>query len=232
MKLIAVCGMASEAALIGMRPGVITVIGAGNATSLASKLEAVIADGADRVISFGVAGALVPQLQVGEVVVGVSVCGEGETTIHSDQAWANRLSGALKDSLRSGTFPIRFANFMSTTAPVATAAQRNALHASTAADVVDMESFIAGSVARAHGLPFAIMRAVLDTSTFELPPAALLPLTASDSPDLEAILWSAARDWQQIPKLMQLALWSGTAMGNLAIALSTVGENFAAYPTV
>jgi hypothetical protein len=64
-----------------------------------------------------------------------------------------------------------------------------------------------------HGLSFAIMRVVLDSSTFELPPAALLPFTPSGGNDIEAILGSVAHDPWQIPALLKLASWSEKAMG-------------------
>ena len=107
---------------------------------------------------------------------------------------------------------------------------RAALRAATSADVVNMESWIAANAAKAHGLPFAIMRVVLDSSTFELPPAALLPFTPSGTNEIEAILGSVARDPWQIPALLKLASWSEKALGNLAIAVSRIGEDFrAAY---
>ena len=123
-----------------------------------------------------------------------------------------------------------FANVAWSASPTATVAERAALRGATSADVVDMESWIAASAAKAHGLPFAIMRVVLDSSTFELPPAALLPFTPSGANDIEAILGSVARDPWQIPALLKLSSWSEKAMGNLAIALSRIGEDFrAAY---
>ena len=230
MSTLVIVAMASEKAIVGERPGIQTIVGAGNAPALAKQLKAAIAAGADHVISVGVTGALDPDLKVGEIVVGVSVCGEGETVIHCDAGWTNRISGPLKDSPQVGRFPVRFANFVSTTAPVATVAARSALRASTAADAVDMESFIAASIAGAHGVPFAILRVVLDSSPFDLPPAALLPFTSSGGNDIEAILGSVARDPWQIPALLKLSSWSEKAMGNLAIALSRIGEDFrAAY---
>lgn len=244
--LAVVCGMSSEAALIGQRPGVLTVVGAGDATALASKLELAIAAGADRVVSIGVAGSLSPQLQVGELVVGVSTCDGDKFTmspdnltssaplvdngaiIHSDDAWARRIYRALTDGPKAVTFPVSFGNVVSTIAPVATEAARTALRASTAADVVDQESFIAATAAQAHGLPFVALRVVLDRSDLDLPPAALLPFTPSGGNDIEAILGSVASNPFQIAALLKLAAWSEKAMGNLAVALSSLGRDFSA----
>jgi adenosylhomocysteine nucleosidase len=230
MKIAVVVGMDSEKPIVGERPGIQVIVGAGNALALASRLEATVAAGADGILSIGVCGALAPQLQVGEIVVGVSVCDSGDTIIHCDDAWTTRIFRALTNGPQPVCCPVSFANVAWSASPTATVAERAALRAATSADVVDMESWIAANAAKAHGLPFAIMRVVLDSSTFELPPAALLPFTPSGGNDIEAILGSVARDPWQIPALLKLASWSEKAMGNLAIALSRIGEDFrAAY---
>jgi nucleoside phosphorylase len=92
MKIAVVVGMASEKPIVGERPGIQVIVGAGKAPALASRLEAIIAAGADRILSIGVCGALAPQLQVGEIAVGVSVCDRGDTIIHCDDAWTTRSS--------------------------------------------------------------------------------------------------------------------------------------------
>ena len=150
--------------------------------------------------------------------------------MHCDDSWTTRIFRALTNGPQPVRCPVSFANVAWSASPTATVAERAALRAATSADVVDMESWIAANAAKAHGLPFAIMRVVLDSSTFELPPAALLPFTPSGGNDIEAILGSVARDPWQIPALLKLASWSEKAMGNLAIALSRIDEDFrAAY---
>jgi adenosylhomocysteine nucleosidase len=228
---IAVCvGMASEAAIVGERPRVVTIVGAGDAKSLASKLESAITAGAKAIISLGVAGALSDTLQVGEMVVGVSVCNDGGALIHCDKDWTQRIYRSLTDGPKPVTFPVSFGNVASSISPVATEGQRAALRASTAADIVDQESWIAASAAKAHGLPLAILRVVLDKSDFDLPPAAQLPLKPDGSPNLFAIFRSLFSDLSQGAGLIQLAGWSEIAMGNLSVGLAAIGKDFAAHP--
>jgi adenosylhomocysteine nucleosidase len=229
--IVVACGMASEAAIIGSSPGVSVIVGAGDARSLAAKLDAAVTAGATHILSVGVAGALSPDLRVGEVVVGVSASEDGAgALIHCDQAWTQRIYRSLTDGPKPVAFPVSFGNVTSTIAPVATEAQRAALRASTAADIVDQESWLAASAAKAHGLPLAILRIVLDRYDFDLPPAALLPFTPSGGNDIEAILGSVMRNPLQIAALLKLAAWSETAMGNLSVALSMIGSDFCAYP--
>ena len=58
MTVAVVVGMASEKAVVGERPSIQVIVGARNAPALASRLEATIAAGADRILSIGVCGAL------------------------------------------------------------------------------------------------------------------------------------------------------------------------------
>jgi len=218
MTLAVVCGMASEATIVGGQfPNAIVIVGAGNSASLAEKLDLHITkDNINRILSFGVAGALSSELQVGEIVIGVSVCDSIGTIIHSDQKWVNQLSYLLKEGSKPVDFPVSFVNFVSMDTPIATMAARTTLHDSTAADAVDMESYIAASAAKAHNLPFAIMRVVLDEADFNLPPAALVPFYPNGH---------IIKEPWQVPKLVQLAFWSEKAMGNLAVALAAIGRD-------
>jgi hypothetical protein len=105
---------------------------------------------------------------------------------------------------------------------------KTALRTATGADVVDEETFIAGSIAIAHGIPWAALRFVCDPAAFEIPPAALVKLKANGAYDMGAILRSLARDPWEIPELVELAGMSVTALGNLRAALARIGPGFAA----
>ncbi|MDR4306209.1 hypothetical protein IHQ68_06205 [Chelatococcus sambhunathii] len=85
---------------------------------------------------------------------------------------------------------------------VATAAEKAALRARTGAAAVDMESHIAERVARRHGLPFAVVRAVSDDARRSLPPAALVGMRPDGGVDLGAVLRSLAKDPAQLPALI------------------------------
>lgn len=227
VKLAIVCGMASEAAIVGEPPGAVVIVGAGDAAALSAKLEAAIAAGADRVISVGICGALDPSLRAGDIILGTLLIYQ-LAEVACDEVWTSRLYVALTAApgLR---VPYEDGGWF-TTAPTAVArlSDKAALRKATTANVVDEETFIAGSIAAAHGLPFAAMRVVCDPADFELPPAALVKLTAAGSDDIGAIIASVAGDIWQIPELVELAGLSATSMGNLRAALARVGPNFGA----
>src|SRR5271156_1499267 len=177
-----VVGMASEAALIGQRSDCIVIIGAGNALALSTQLESIIAGGKiTAVLSFGICGGIAPDMVVGKLVV-CATASNGVSKIDSDIDWTNRLLRVLPTAQL-----IRFA--WSNTA-VARLADKAALRRAVGADVVDEETFIAASIATAHKLPWTALRAVSDGPNFELPPAALVALTAAGRDNIGGILSS------------------------------------------
>ena len=224
-----VVGMEAEAEIVRQAcPKALVVVGAGDAALLRDRLDAALGQDAikiDRILSAGICGGLNPELPAGAIVVGGAAV-YGLSVVACDPNWSARMWTVLSDvpaSWRKGM--VRFT--ISETA-VARMADKTALRAFNGADVVDEETFLAGSIAAARGLPFAALRTISDPASFELPPAALVKLTASGADDMGAILRSIAGDPFQIPELFELAALSARAMGALRAALARVGD-FAAY---
>lgn len=218
MKTAIVVGMQSEANIVGQRPDTIVVVGAGDANKLAADLEAAIAGGCDHVLSFGACGALDPALEAGQIVVGWSLTGPA-LTIACDRAWASSLLASAGGKIVVATVA---------TKTVASAADKAALRILTHADVVDFETCVAARVASAHGIRFAMLRAVSDTADQDIPPAALAALGAGGGVDVWAVIEQLAADDAQLPALMRLAESSSLAFGALAQALADIGMNYGA----
>ncbi|MGA2793222.1 MAG: phosphorylase [Roseiarcus sp.] len=223
MSLAVITGFAAEARIAGA-PGVAALIGAGRADRLAADLETAIAGGARRLLSFGVAGALTPHLEPGDLVVGRALI-DGARRTPCDAGW----SAAMKERLNQAAPSLRtfFADVASADAPVADPAAKAALHAATGAAAVDMESALVAQAAERHGLPFAILRAIADPAHRALPPAALAAMRADGGVDLAAVLGALGRGPRQLTALVGLALDSRRAFGALARARALLGADFA-----
>ena len=218
-KIVVVVGMKQEADIVAAtHPHAAVVIGAGDGNLLASRLEAAIAAGADRVISVGICGALDPTLHVGDIVLGLLAIYQG-SEIWCDGFWTQRIWRAMSATPSLQVRVIRKGWFTWSATAVARLADKAALRKATTADVVDEETFIVGSIAARHGLPWTALRVVCDPASFELPPGAEVPLTAAGADDMGAILRSIAGDIWQIPELLELAGLSATALGSLRAAL-------------
>ena len=199
-----------------MRPGFVTGLvaeariarrlgpaqaGGGTAEGARRAALALLRDGADALVSFGLAGGLDPALRPGTVVVPLHLVAEG-TSFAIDQGLAATLGdahGIVADS--------RYI--------LATAAQKTSLRAATGAHAVDMESAAVASMAHEAGVPFAVLRAVCDPAERDLPPAASRALDAAGAVSLGRVLASLARRPGQLPALLRLAADAAAARAAL-----------------
>jgi nucleoside phosphorylase len=199
MTTCVVVGLEQEAAIVRQAcPKAVIVVGAGDAALLTSRLEAALGQNAvaiDRVVSVGICGGLNPALRAGDIALGAFLVYQ-LAEVACDHVWTDRMYMALTAAIPP-LLSVQYERF--------TISDKAALRASTGADVVDEETFIAGSIADARGLPFAALRVVCDPASFELPPAALVRLTAAGADDVGAILRSIEGDLWQIPELVELA---------------------------
>ena len=252
MSLIVVTGLAAEARIAVV--GDAAIVGAGRAQSLAQELEAAIAAGARRLLSFGIAGALVPHLQPGDLVVahgvrdanGVFVCdpdwrGAIERRLQRP-FWSDDLSSDVEASpsalfrfgRKAGWRPVldvagarRTIEIAGAETPVADQISKAALFAATGAVAVDMESAIVARAARRHRLPFAILRVVADPAHRSLPSAALVSMRPDGEVDMAGVFNALSRDPRQIAMLARLAVDARRAFAALSRARAMLGSDFA-----
>lgn len=212
--MLAVSGLAVESRLAA-GPGVLTVACGGRSIALASIIEREIAAGAKAIISFGIAGALIPVLSPGALVVASAVVSrDGSFAVDADwtRALLRLLSGAISAPLAGSD------------AVVADPVDKARLHELTGACAVDMESHVAARIAAEHGLPFAALRAIADPLARTLPPAAKIALTAKGDVDVLAVLGSLARTPRQLPRLLHIAFDTQKALGALARGRRLMGS--------
>ena len=186
-----ITGLAAEARLL--RPLALPVfIGGGTAEGAARCAERAIAAGATALISFGLAGGLDPSLQAGTLICPRQVFWHG-MILKADPALLASLGGATCESL------------LADEEISATIAQKHALWTGTHAAAIDMESGAVGACAVQEGIPFAVLRAICDTATRSLPPAALAALDNAGRIGFLAVAASVLRHPGQIPALLALA---------------------------
>jgi hypothetical protein len=199
------CGLAAEAR-IARRAGFSVVVGAGDRERLAALLEAA-APRARYLLSFGIAGALQPDLEPGDVVLSGEVVAEGGLW-RSDDAL---LCGLVR---ATGARPARIFGARKV---LATAAEKARLGAETGAAAVDLESEIVARTAASVGIPFLALRAIADARDQDLPPAALIPLAVDGTPSVLRVLAEVIRRPRQIGALCALGLETRRALAALAV---------------
>jgi adenosylhomocysteine nucleosidase len=108
-------------------------------------------------ISVGVAGALVPELHVGDTVFPAVVIDAGDGSRHES---------AIRDAALGKTPLAR--TILISSPSIAGAAQKKQLAKSYGAHVVDMEGASVARAAQVHNLPFLAIKAISDDVNFEI----------------------------------------------------------------
>lgn len=139
------------------------VSGIGRA-SAAAAAASLLDQGATSLVSWGLAGALSPELSAGDLLLPRGVMSANGEMLHTDEPWRLHLAAAL------GDLPWHEGGIIDSHRIVHTIREKQELAGNSGAVAVDMESAAIGHVAREAGVPFLIVRSIADTAN-EVPPA-------------------------------------------------------------
>jgi hopanoid-associated phosphorylase len=217
MKVAAVTGLAAEAA-VARRAGLIAQASGGIAAQTTAIAESLLRDGAEALISFGLAGALAPALAPGALLVPRAVIDETGARYAVDTEWRMRMI----DGLRGAGLWLEERDVLGAREAAASLARKAEFHRATGAVAIDLESHLVAQAAARAGRPFLMLRAIADSATQALPDAAVHGLAPNGKPALGRVLRSVARDPRQIPALIKLAVDTRRALDALGLALRAV----------
>ncbi len=179
-----VTGLAAEARLIPEqteRPDGRSVVRCAGANSRRAEkaAEALVAEGATALLSFGIAGALDPGRSPGDLIVANDIVLPSGETLPCDPAW----QGDLRRSLQGGAFSTISGTVLGSAVPLLTLADKARAYALSGAQAVDMESHAVAEVATRAGIPFLAIRAIADTAQDALPAFVMDAVTEDGKPD-------------------------------------------------
>jgi adenosylhomocysteine nucleosidase len=197
-----ITGMVSEARIFGS--DALVVSAGGNAKATRDGIANLIARGADRLVSFGIAGALDPTLKPGDLIVASAVRTVQGERLPVDQKWLAHLTRHLTEA--------RVADVVGSTTIAASVEQKAMLHRDTGAACVDQESHWVAEAAHADRLPFMVIRAIADRAGDALPPAVLVGLDTKGNPQTAAVIGALLRDPMQLPGLIRVAFQTRKAL--------------------
>ena len=130
--------------------------------SLAAR--AALQNGAAGLVSWGVAGGLHPALVPGAIVLPVAVHTPTGEMLTTDTRWRENLRSAL-----SQEFAVHEGGLLSVAEVLSTPRDKARAAKESGAVAVDMESAAIGEVAMASGIPFVVLRVILDGAADSLP---------------------------------------------------------------
>lgn len=127
--------------------------------------RALLREGASGLISFGIAGALDPALTRGQIVLAHAVFTPQHHLLPSAGPWCGRIE---KEAARAG-LDLHSGRLAGSDHLVASPAMKRRLATLSQALATDMESHAVAAVAWAAGVPFIVLRVILDEATEGLP---------------------------------------------------------------
>lgn len=214
-----ITGLAAELRLISdhrsLPEGVRVNCAGADSARAGEQAELLVAEGAAALISFGIAGALDPALESGDLVLANSVRAPGGQHYAVDKTW--RL--AVAESLHGPAATLHQGVILGSTETLLTADQKTAAFAASGCLAVDMESHAVAAVAARHGIPFLALRAIADTADTPLPAFVTTAVkTDGETAVLRAMGALAIRPWQ-LPAALRLGRRSNLALARLEEAV-------------
>jgi adenosylhomocysteine nucleosidase len=175
--------------------------------------------GCDFLISWGVAGALDPQLDVGELIITNAVIDNESQYFRFDPDRLSSLTRTLK-SLNPKVGGLLY----STKEAVPLATEKQELHEKFHAEVVDMESAAIAKVAYDAKIDFVAIRCIVDRADCDIPMVATSTLKENGEVDIFQLLASLAQNPRQIVPLMRLGFNYYSALRHLKKAATLLQQ--------
>lgn len=156
-------GEARSARRLGRAGWRITLGGVG-AEATRAAVEALFDDGVERLLVWGTAGGLQQALRPGALIVAGDVLDSDGGRYPVSAEWQARLLRGVPSGV-----PVTSGTLVTATAPLPDRQAKTALAQQTGAVAVDMETAAAARLATEHGVPFAVLRAIVDPLDQALP---------------------------------------------------------------
>jgi hopanoid-associated phosphorylase len=224
-----IVGMRTEAKL--WPKGTRVEISGGRADKAYALACRMLEDGADGLLSFGIAGGLDPDLRPGALVVASAVA-VGDELIPCDPLWRE---GLLRRLTAMGK-PLEVAEagprelVVGVEKIVASLSEKSALHGRWRARAVDLESAGVARASAQFDKPFAVLRAVADPAWRAIPDAALDGLDEKGSGrPLAVVADLAVKPWL-FPAVIRVALDARAGLAALARAIALLDASLGFEP--
>jgi adenosylhomocysteine nucleosidase len=145
----------------------------------------------------GVCGGLDPSLAPGNLILCRRLLAEGKPELVPDRGLLERVQGALRASRRQFVS----STLLSVERPVGSREEKRDLWNTYGAAGVDMESYQVAAMAAEHGVPWLVLRAVLDPAGSALPSGVLSWRDESDEREIVGRIARRPADWPAYARL-------------------------------
>ncbi len=199
------------------------VVAAGG--DIAAAIARVAPDAGEPVIIAGVCGGLDPSLRAGTIVLARSVFRGGASDLIPSAAPFD----SARRALRRRGIDFVSAAMLTTTVPVPGKRAKTDLWNTYGAAGVDMESYAIAAALHERGIPWVVVRSVVDTAAMSLPPSLHTWSAEQDERALVRAIASRPREWAGYA---HLALNMRRSLKTLAAAVGAIASAAPAIDSV
>jgi adenosylhomocysteine nucleosidase len=182
----------------------------GMGAAAADAARALVEAGATALVSWGMAGALDPGLEAGDVCLPSEVIAADGSSFSTARHWREPLAASIGAQRR-----VACGRLFTSSEAIGTASAKEAAFRRTGAAAVDMESAAVAQVAALHGMPFIAVRVIVDTAA-DVVPSAVLAASHGGQVHLWRLLWGLVLAPADLAPLMRLARRYRVATRSLA----------------
>ncbi len=166
------CGLESEAKIARKVQGASVACAAARPHKARDLARELVAQGATRLMSFGIAGSLDSSIKLGDVFIGTRVASANGQWL-CNEAWGRELANKIPHAKRGSVY--------GSETLVATTAEKDSLNQTTGCAIVDMESQCLAEIAVAAKIPMIVVRAVCDDAVMNVPPFVMAAIAEDGS---------------------------------------------------
>ena len=188
---------------------VLMLAGAGPENAAHAAYQLIKHNGANRLISWGCAAALVDYLTPGDLILAENLIDKNQQILACDSNWLSHTRETLKH-LSLFQEPLVESQHI-----IGTAEGKQRLYIETQAIAVDMESAAIARIAKQHHCPFLLVRSIADTANMNLPQAIYHAMNAEGRVDISKLLLFILKKPSEIPGLIHLGLCFSSAKKTL-----------------
>lgn len=184
--------------------------GAGSANARIASQQ-LIDKGANKLISWGCAAALSPDLKPGDLILPEILLTENLDQIATSIDWLNKAKQQLHD-LAPHT-----GSLVESSSIVAETGAKKHIYQQSAAIALDMESIAVAQTAREHNLPSLVIRCIADPVDMSLPNAISYSMNSEGEVQLSKLLGFLFTHPSELPGLIKLGLHFNSAKNKLKL---------------
>ncbi|CAD6878093.1 Adenosylhopane nucleosidase, HpnG [Methylomonas albis] len=178
-----------------------------------------IANGAKKLISWGCAAALSPQLKPGDLMLAEQLLSEQQQVFDTDPRWRKRLHELLDKQ-----FYVSNGKLAESSHIVSNSSDKHNIYRQTGAIALDMESCAMAKVAGQSNLPCLAIRTIADPVSMSLPEAVTQALNGHGQIEISKLLCFLATHPWEAPNLIKLGLHFHAAQKTLRIIAKQLNE--------